>query len=342
MDGPDADPGAERRRNLWKAAAGTVAFSILGLVFAPDLAPKREPRGATAGLGADAAPAAGGAPPAAPRALPPTAGAAAPGKAAPEPQSFDCMIGANDTVDVGSPVRGRIARIEVERGDYVEAGQVVARLESGVEEAAVRAAKARAERLVEIESSTTNLALDRKRRARALHLFQRNALSLDRREEVEAKARLAELELEQSRENHRLAKIQHEQAIADLERRIIRSPIAGYVVERMLSPGEVVDEDPMLRIAQVDPLRVEAILPSQWFGRRQRGEAAEVVPEAPLDLPRSAEVTVVDPVLDGASGTFGVRLRLPNPERELPAGLRCRVRFLADQPGPGASPLAAR
>ena len=38
---------------------------------------------------------------------------------------------------------------------------------------------------------------------------------------------------------------------------------------------------------------------------------------------------IVDPVIDGASGTFGVRLRLPNPDRVVPAGLRCQVRFLA-------------
>jgi hypothetical protein len=40
-------------------------------------------------------------------------------------------------------------------------------------------------------------------------------------------------------------------------------------------------------------------------------------------------VTVVDQVLDAASGTFGVRLALPNPERQLPAGIRCKVLFEA-------------
>jgi multidrug efflux pump subunit AcrA (membrane-fusion protein) len=38
-------------------------------------------------------------------------------------------------------------------------------------------------------------------------------------------------------------------------------------------------------------------------------------------------VIVVDPVVDAASGTFGVRLELPNPEHAIPAGLKCRVRF---------------
>jgi hypothetical protein len=43
---------------------------------------------------------------------------------------------------------------------------------------------------------------------------------------------------------------------------------------------------------------------------------------------------IVDHVSEAASGTFGVRLALPNPERFLPAGLRCRVTIdTGDNPG---------
>lgn len=40
-----------------------------------------------------------------------------------------------------------------------------------------------------------------------------------------------------------------------------------------------------------------------------------------------ASVKVVDRVIDAASGTFGVRLQLPNPGYRVPAGVKCRVRF---------------
>ena len=42
--------------------------------------------------------------------------------------------------------------------------------------------------------------------------------------------------------------------------------------------------------------------------------------EAPVTEPRQATVTVVDPVVDAASGTIGVRLELPNSSHALPAG----------------------
>ena len=72
---------------------------------------------------------------------------------------------------------------------------------------------------------------------------------------------------------------------------------------------------------------VEVIVPVALFGRIKVGQSAEVYPEAPLGGTWGAKVTVVDRVIDAASGTFGVRLALPNNDLKLPAGLKCRVKF---------------
>ena len=50
-----------------------------------------------------------------------------------------------------------------------------------------------------------------------------------------------------------------------------------------------------------------------------------VTPEAPLSGTFSAQVDVIDRVFDAASGTFGIRLTLPNPGNAIPAGHRCEV-----------------
>ena len=52
-----------------------------------------------------------------------------------------------------------------------------------------------------------------------------------------------------------------------------------------------------------------------------------------VDLPswsawNPAIVSVVDRVIDGASGTFGVRLEVRNPNSLIPAGAKCRMRFV--------------
>jgi len=79
---------------------------------------------------------------------------------------------------------------------------------------------------------------------------------------------------------------------------------------------------------QIDPLRVETILPAARFGTIQVGQKATVIPEVPGDQLHVASVTLVERVIDPASGTFGVSLELPNPDLSIPSGLNCEVRFM--------------
>lgn len=153
-------------------------------------------------------------------------------------------------------------------------------------------------------------------------------ISSHERDEVNTEARLAELELAQAEANRRLQALELEQAQANLELRTLRSPIEGVVMERLVAPGELVEDKPVFVLAQTDPLNVEVIAPVALFGAIKTGMRAEVIPEAPVGGSYVADVEIVDPILDAASGTFGVRLQLPNPQQRLPAGLGCQVRFL--------------
>lgn len=102
-------------------------------------------------------------------------------------------------------------------------------------------------------------------------------------------------------------------------------------MERFKSVGEYIEDDPLMRVARLHPLNVEVILPVEYMGQLEAGDRAEVTPVLP-DYPKQiATVILVDPVADAASGTFGARLTLPNPDLELPSGLRCRLAFLAPE-----------
>ena len=104
----------------------------------------------------------------------------------------------------------------------------------------------------------------------------------------------------------------------------------GVVVQRYLSPGESAEDRPIVRIAEIQTLRAETIIPVAQFGNVQVGQQAVIVPEAPLTGHYVGTVTVVDRVADAASGTFRARVALPNHDYALPSGLRCSVRFLHD------------
>ena len=213
---------------------------------------------------------------------------------------LECLITPRQVVAVGSPVAGVLEAVEVERGDRVRAGQVIARLRSGVERAAVDLARTRAE-------------FEQRRVARNRDLDQDELISEHERDEMLTQSVVAGLELAE--------------AIERLEMRTIKSPIDGVVVERSGAPGELVQESPVVTLAQIDPLNVEVVMPVALFGSVAIGDAAEVLPAEPVAGVYRAKVVIVDQVVDAASGTFGVRLELPNPGGRLPAGLQCRARL---------------
>ena len=103
------------------------------------------------------------------------------------------------------------------------------------------------------------------------------------------------------------------------------------VTERLQHVGEIAQTGEsaraILRLAQTNPLRVEVVLPVLLYGKLKPGLKVSVLTEAPLSAQYQATVAIVDRVVDSASGTFGVRLELPNPKGDIPAGVKCRVSF---------------
>ncbi len=243
---------------------------------------------------------------------------------------LDCLIQPSRTIEVGSQTTGLVESVHVERGDFVEAGQLVVELEAGAERAAVALADARAHQSGNLRASEEAYALSQKRRKRGFELFDNDALATDSRDELETQAQLARYDMIQAREARQIASLELRQAQALLNRRLLSVPISGVVVERLLEPGEIVDDETILTIAQIDPLRVDVLMPASRFGSLRENMRASVEPEYPVRGTVIATVSVIDPVIDAASGTFNVRLDLPNPDGVIPGGLHCTVKFLAD------------
>ena len=240
---------------------------------------------------------------------------------------FDGLIEPKMVVKVGSPVPGVLDTIRVERGDMVKAGQILATLQSGVETATMELAKARAELEATIRVKEEELAFARRNRERVKDLYEKKALPFHEWDDIETKRLLAELQLAEALEGKRLSELEYQRNVEVVKRLTVRSPLTGVVVERLMSPGEYVEDRPILEVAQIDPLHVEVILPVGMLGSVRVGMGARVKPEAPLGGSYRAKVTIVDKVVDAASGTFGVRLLLPNPDHKLPPGLKCKVVF---------------
>lgn len=189
-------------------------------------------------------------------------------------QELNCLIHPEVVITITAPVGGLLETVQVDRGDLVREGQVLATLDTRVERATGAVQHAQAE------------------------------LS-----------------------NRRLADLELQRTTAEVALRTIKSPVNGVVVERFMHPGEFPKQEKILKLAQIDPLRVEVYVPVAMLGKIAVGKTAYVKPESPVTGEYAAKVTVVDRVVDAASGTFGVRLELPNHDLKLPAGLKCTVRF---------------
>jgi RND family efflux transporter MFP subunit len=240
---------------------------------------------------------------------------------------FDGVIEPYMIVKVGSGVYGILETVNVDRGDFVKKGQVLATLQSGVERATMEAARARAEMKADIKAKQAQLDFAIRKQKRNEQLYKKEALPFSQMDEVETNRILAETQLQDAMENKRLAELEYKRTVEVVKRLTIRSPINGVVVERNLSPGEYIENQSVLKLAQIDPLNVEVILPVSQLPSIKVGMRAKVIPEDPIGGQYVAEVKIVDRVIDAASGTFGARLELPNPKNRLPAGLKCKVIF---------------
>lgn len=246
-------------------------------------------------------------------------------------ERYECLVQPAEVVRVGAPVNGIVARVEVDRGDWVEQGQEIAQLDVTLQDMAIRSAELKAAGTAELAAAEARVVYLRARLDRNEQLKDYKVVAVSAVEEMRAELDVAENDVLKALQNQQTAKVELEAALAERERRIVRSPLAGYVLERGLSVGEYWKEDtPLVTIAAIDQLHVEAVVGIEVFGRLELGDTAMVVPEASGGRSYAATISVIDRVFDAASGTFGVRLTLPNPDRAIPAGQRCEVTFGAD------------
>jgi len=240
-----------------------------------------------------------------------------------------CLVQPQMVVAVGSPVEGLIHAVNVDQGDFVKEGQILATLESSLQQAEVAVAKGRAEMEAEVKGTQVRAEFSTRKASRAQELQKTAAIGHHELDEAETEKRVAEVNHLEALEKRRLAQLDLQRANVELALRTIRSPITGFVTERFVSPGELVRQAPLVKLAQLDPLRVEVFAPLSMLGKIAVGKTAEVKLEVQPGTTYQAKVTVVNPVVDSASGTFAVRLELPNPKYRVPAGLACTVKFPA-------------
>lgn len=229
-------------------------------------------------------------------------------------------------VEVRARVGGILLKRRYEEGSRVKEGQPLFQIDP--EPIRARVASARAELAV----AKARLDEARRQHDRILPLFEKNAVSQSRRDEVVSAYEVAQANVVAAESKLRTAEL-------DLEYSDVRAPIAGLTSREVMSEGSLVSTDQssslLTRIVQVDPLYVEFSVPEAEAAliRSTLAPAAKSAPpivklvlENNGEYPEAARVTFVDNAVELNSGTVRVRAVLPNPEGKLLPGQFVRAK----------------
>lgn len=225
---------------------------------------------------------------------------------------------------LSSPIDGTLAEIPVKEGQFVRAGQVVARLDNRVALGSLAVAQAAAARTGTLERARSELRWARRYLDRLLEAGDAaSPHSLDQ-------ARGA---VDRAAANLKIAEEDHEQALANVElqqARValydIRAPFAGTVVKIEATVGESVQRaQPLVRLVNTDRLETDLFLPVSWFGKIKPGQPCRLLAEAPVSSVVPATTVAVEPLIDATTRTFRCRVVIDNRSGKLPAGFAVRM-----------------
>jgi RND family efflux transporter MFP subunit len=219
-------------------------------------------------------------------------------------------------VDIRPSLGGQLIALPFDVGDRVAGGQILARIDDAPEQAAIAEAEA------SVATQQATLAQARRELARFVALGQ-----FATRREVEQR-RLAVLEGERELRRRQAAVTQSSEL---RDRRVLRAPFAGVILERPVDPGQAVGlESVIYRLADLSNPEVSIEVDEVYAAEIRPGMGATVtMPGQARQL--LAQVIHIEPRVDPATGARAVRLGLIGEAIDAPSGLTVTVNLLIER-----------
>jgi RND family efflux transporter MFP subunit len=223
-------------------------------------------------------------------------------------------------VDIRSERPGAIREMMYDEGDIVEAGEVLAHIQSDEEQASLSVNRAQLQAL-EAEVALAQVTLNRTETLADKGLLAPAALD-------DARARLAA-----AKANKKAAQAAIVQGQARIDEYDVRAPMQGIILSRPLDPGQVVGTTDMIfQIGSQDAVEIEAEVDEYYADKLQVGMPALLSPSGSSDV-HEGVLKEIAPRIDPLTGGRIVRL-LPNTDTEaFPPGRSVDVNIIVDSIG---------
>jgi membrane fusion protein (multidrug efflux system) len=232
-------------------------------------------------------------------------------------EAVPASVEARETTIVAARLLGRVDSISVRAGDYVEAGQVLVRLEQAELEARVGQAEEG------VRSVRARLTEARQNLARAEELRERQLIAQADLDAAQANALALEADLAAAQQSLSEAKT----ALSYTE---IRSPLAGRIVDRFAEPGDTVSPgQKILSLYNPFSLRIEAWVRESLALTLEEGQSLAVEIPA-LGRRVEARIEEIVPAADPGSRAFRIKAILPGEPGLLP-GMYARLQVPAGE-----------
>jgi RND family efflux transporter MFP subunit len=232
-------------------------------------------------------------------------------------------------VAVKPKLPGTLEQILVDIGDPVKEGQTIATLDRREIDAQLDAALAAVgvakAALETAEASLANAVLEHDR---AKNLFEKGALPRQRLDAANTAHRASVAQRDLATANLAQAEAASRRAREVQRNTTITSPVTGFVVERNYDAGSMPGELPIVVVADLRQMKLEAGVSELEAGRLRVGMKARVEVQAKPGEAFFGQLAAIAPEVDARNRHFRIEVRVPNDGRTLLSGMYATARIV--------------
>ncbi len=219
---------------------------------------------------------------------------------------------------------GIIIEANVQEGDRVEVGDILARINQRVLIQSLAIAEARASSTARLDAATSQLELVKSQLEAIKSLVSGGHTNQYEVDQKKAEYQNAYAEFRSAQDEGKLNHLEVKRIRAQIEDRTIRSPIAGFVTEIHKQLGENISNNnpEYATIVQVDELKVRFYLEEETLTAIARGQYVRLF-VGREKVPMTATAVYVSPIIDADSGLGRLDVRIDNREMRIKSGTIC-------------------